>query len=113
MLQRLLCGISLCAVIAAGAKAAPVTAAAEPVDPIVQMPGFVTKDPDLSLKTTPLMLAAEAESFNRRSDNFWYQAYFLLWMPALKGTVGKNETEANIDAGFSDQMDYAAYSFCF
>src|SRR5258706_3881630 len=111
MLQRLLCGISLCAVIAAGAKAAPVTAAAEPVDPMVQMPGFVTKDPDLTLKTTPLMLADEAESFNRRSENFWYQSYFSVWMPAIKGTVGKNETEADIDASFSDIMDKATFSF--
>src|SRR6266550_6168226 len=110
MLQRLMCGISLCAVIAAGARAAPV-AAAEPVDSTVQMPAFLSKDPDLNLNTTPLMLADDAESFSRRSENFWYQSYFSIWMPAIKGTVGKNETEADIDASFSDIMDKATFSF--
>jgi len=111
MLQRLLCGISLCAVIAAGAKAAPVTAAAEPVDSTVQIPAFLSKDPDLKLNTTPLMLADDAESFDRRSENFWYQSYFSIWMPSIKGTVGKNETESDIDVSFSDIMDKATFSF--
>ena len=66
MFRPLLCGISICAAIAAGVEAAPV---AQPADSTLKSPASFTNEPNLTLNTTPLMLAEEPSDWDARAGD--------------------------------------------
>jgi hypothetical protein len=86
---------------------APVAAAAEPTDSAVRLPESFAKDRVLTLETTPLMLAdGDEKSWDQRSGNKWfYQSYLAIWAASVNGTVANDQSEVDIDIGFSDIMD--------
>src|SRR5205809_7094972 len=70
-------------------------------------PRFATEDVKLTIEPSPKMLAEEPEPHwdQRTGDNWFYQSYMTLWAASMNGTVGKNETEVDIDVSFSDILD--------
>jgi len=86
---------------------------AEPTNDSAKTPNFSSDDVKLTLEPSPKMMAEEPEpKWDQRSgDNWFYQSYMAIWAISINGTVGKNETEADIDVGFDDIMDKADFAF--
>jgi len=82
---------------------------AAPADRSDNTPNFSSQDVNLTLETSPVKLAEEPDrKWDQRSgDNWFYQSYMAIWAVAVEGTVGKNETTAEVDADFGDVMDKA------
>jgi hypothetical protein len=105
--------IALTVAVVAGLFSAATVVRAAPVNDSDKIPNFSSDDVKLTLEPSPLKLAdqPEAKWDQRSGDNWFYQSYMTLWAASINGTVGKNETQTDIDVSFDDILDKTDVAF--